>query len=233
MNVNHEYKIIWWAPERCGTKALAHIFDKLGFEFYNGLESYRKKLKANYQSHSIEIPEELSDYKVMFSSRNPYDRVLSLFNNFTNVGKRNLYLKDEHDKFVTKYQIFLDELFSKTEDKLNKPVLYNYILKYSFDGRVPDMILRMENMIEDLTKIDFVKSSKLWESGYIHDYLQNNEYIMKKSIKFNNIYTLGGAKLVYESHIKHFILCGYDPFSFTTETLSNEDKMRFIHDNLQ
>ena len=34
MNISHEHKIIWWAPERCGTKATAHIFSKLGFEYF-------------------------------------------------------------------------------------------------------------------------------------------------------------------------------------------------------
>jgi len=88
-------------------------------------------------------------------------------------------------------------------------------------------------MVEDLSKIDFVKNSDLWKSGYVQDYLSDNNHIVKRSYKFNKLYTLSDAKIVYEHHIKHFILSGYDPFSFTTETLSNEDKMRFIHGKLQ
>lgn len=232
MNINHEHKFIWWAPERCGTKALAHIFSKLGFVFYDSLSSYRRNVSSNYQSHSVELPEELSDYKIIFSTRNPYDRVLSLYNNFTNVGKNTLYLKDEHQKFVDKYQIFLDELFSNTNKQLEKPILNHYILRYSFENAVPDFMIRMENIIEDLSKIDFVRESDLWKSGYIHDYISDNEHIIRRPAKFNKVYNWSGAKMVYEHHIKHFILFGYDPFSFTTETLSNEDKMRFIHDKL-
>jgi hypothetical protein len=227
MNVNHEHKIIWWAPERCGTKALANIFSKLGFEFY------QKNTKSTYQSHEIEIPEEFSDYKIIFSTRNPYDRVISLFTNFTNVGKNTLYTKDSQSHFIQKYEIFLKELFANADRKMNKPILNNYILKYSFENKVPDMIVRMESMIEDLSKIEFVKNSDLWKSGYIHDYLIDNEYIIRRPYKFNKVYTQLGAKLVYEHHIKHFILCGYNPFSFTTEIMSNKEKMDFIHDNLQ
>jgi len=226
MNVNHEHKIIWWAPERCGTKALAHIFSKLGFEFYvNGV-------KSNYQSHEIKIPDELSDYKIIFSVRNPYDRVLSLFTNFTNVGKNSLYMKGNENVFVQKYEIFLNELFSNTNKQVEKPILKNYIQKYSLNGKGPDSIIRLESMVEDLSKIEFVKNSDIWKSGYIQDYLLDNEYIVNRSYKFNKIYTKLGAKLVYDNHIKHFILGGYNPFSFTTENLSNEDKMRFIHDKL-
>jgi len=226
MNVNHEHKVIWWAPERCGTKALAHIFSKLGFEFYvNGV-------KSNYQSHEIKIPDELSDYKIIFSVRNPYDRVLSLFTNFTNVGKNSLYMKGNENVFVQKYEIFLNELFSNTNKQVEKPILKNYIQKYSLNGKGPDSIIRLESMVEDLSKIEFVKNSDIWKSGYIQDYLLDNEYIVNRSYKFNKIYTKLGAKLVYDNHIKHFILGGYNPFSFTTENLSNEDKMRFIHDKL-
>lgn len=233
MNVNHEHKIIWWAPERCGTKALSHVFSKLGFEFYNRLTAYERGVTSEYQSHEVEIPKELSDYKVIFSTRNPYDRILSLFTNFTNVGKKIHYMKENHSNFTNRYEIFLNELFTNDGKRINKPVLNNYILKYSFDNKVPDMIIRMESMIEDLSKIDFVKDSQLWKSGYIHDYLSSNEYIVRRPYVFNKVYTWSSAKMVYEHQIKHFILCGYDPFSFTTETLSNEDKMRFIHDNLQ
>ena len=226
MNVNHEHKVIWWAPERCGTKALAHIFSKLGFEFYvNGV-------KSNYQSHEIKIPDELSEYKIIFSVRNPYDRVLSLFTHFTNVGKNSLYMKGNENVFVQKYEIFLNELFSNTNKQVEKPILKNYIQKYSLNGKGPDSIIRLESMVEDLSKIEFVKNSDIWKSGYIQDYLLDNEYIVNRSYKFNKIYTKLGAKLVYDNHIKHFILGGYNPFSFTTENLSNEDKMRFIHDKL-
>lgn len=232
MNVNHEHKVIWWAPERCGTKALAHIFSKLGFEFYMDLNLYEKGIKSDYQSHEIKIPETLSDYKIIFSTRNPYDRILSLFTNFTNVGKNSVYMKGNENVFIRKYEVFLNELFLPTNKKIERPVLKNYIQKYSMDGRGPDSIIRLESMIEDLSKIDFVKNSDLWKSGYINDYLIDNEYIVKRSYKFNRVYTVSGAKLVYENHIKHFILGEYDPFSFTTETLTNEDKMKFIHDKM-
>lgn len=232
MNVNHEHKVIWWAPERCGTKALANIFSKLGFEFYTNLKEYEKGVKSDYQSHEIKVPESLSDYKIIFSTRNPYDRVLSLFSNFTNVGKNSLYMKGNENSFIKKYEIFLNELFSSDHKQSDKIILKNYIQKYSMNGKGPDTVIRLESMIEDLSKIEFVKNSDLWKSGYINDYLIDNEYIINRNYKFNKVYTTQGAKLVYENHIKHFILGGYDPFSFTTETLINEDKMRFIHDKL-
>jgi hypothetical protein len=235
MNVNHGLKTIWWAPERCGTKATANIFSKLGFEFYYNLETYRQNIKTPYQSHQIEVPEELSEYKIIFSSRNPYDRILSLFCNFTSVGRNISPTKESESNFILRFEIFLKEVFLNlnNKDDRDRPLFNNYISKYTFDTKTPDTIIRMESMIEDLSKIDFIKNSDLWKSGYIHDYISDNEYIVRRPFKFNKVYTKAGAKLVYEYFTKHFILCGYDPFSFTTETLTNEEKMDFIHGNLQ
>ena len=85
MNISHEHKIIWWAPERCGTKATAHIFTKLGFEYFTNTNGELKKNLnidgINYQSHDIDIPDIYKDYKVICSIRNPYDRMLSIFSN--------------------------------------------------------------------------------------------------------------------------------------------------------
>lgn len=233
MNVSHEHKVIWWAPQRCGTKALSNIFSKLGFEYYTNLKSFGKNVKSNYQSHEIEIPENLSDYKIIFSTRNPYDRVLSLFTNFTNIGKNVLFLKDKQGDFIDRYDKFIDELFTYTKERTNKPILNNYVLKYSLEDIIPDKIIRMENMIEDLSKIDFIKNSKLWESGYVHDYLSQNEYIVRHPYKFDKVYSVDSAKKVYEHHIKQFIVCGYNPFSFTMENLTNREKMDFVHSNLE
>ena len=44
------------------------------------------------------------------------------------------------------------------------------------------------------------------------------------------MYTLETAKKVYEYHKQFFLTLGYDPFSFTTEELSDEEKMRFLHE---
>jgi hypothetical protein len=220
MNISFEHKIIWWTPERCATKATSHILYQLGFEPYYG------------------SPEEYSDYKIICSIRNPYDRVLSLFKTMDNVGKSIVYTKDTHQNFIESYETFLTEVFLYTKIKkrkdfkkvVQKEFLKDYITKYSFNERIPDQFIRMENLVEDISKLDFVVESGLWKSGYVEEYLNENKYINIRPYKFNTVYTEKFAKLIYEYHKKHFFLCGYDPFSFTKNELSNEEKMRFFHD---
>jgi hypothetical protein len=116
------------------------------------------------------------------------------------------------------------------DEKNEKKFLKDYISKYSFDEKVPEQFIRAENLIEDISKLDFVTESGIWKSGYVEEYLLNNSHINIRPFKFNSVYTSKSAKLVYEFYKKHFFLCGYDPFSFTKNELSNEEKMRFLHD---
>jgi len=191
MNISHKHKTIWWAPERCGTKATAYIFNHFDFE-YQGVSS----------------------------------------------GKSSVYFKDKHNLMVDNFTIFINELFSYKEikpkfgieSKRNKVILDSYISKYNFDVTIPSNFIRMENIVEDISKIDFIKESALLSSGYIDNFLSKNNDINSRPYKFNSVYTMETAKKVYEYHKQFFLTLGYDPFSFTTEELSNEEKMRFLHE---
>ena len=78
MNVSHEYKMIWWAPERTATKLTAQILKNYNFEYFVGKNNY-KKLCDPYHSHDLNIPEGCENYKIICNMRNPYDRVLGLY----------------------------------------------------------------------------------------------------------------------------------------------------------
>jgi hypothetical protein len=139
---------------------------------------------------------------------------------------------------VDNFTIFINELFSYKEikpkfgieSKRNKVILNNYISKYNFDVTIPSNFIRMENIVEDISKINFIKDSPLLSSGYIDSFLSKNVHINVRPYKFNSLYTIETAKKVYEYHKQFFLILGYDPFSFTTEELTNEEKMRFLHE---
>jgi hypothetical protein len=241
MNISHKHKTIWWAPERCGTKGTAHIFNHFDFDYIpKGTEKYGGINKqTQYQSHEIiPPPSKYEDYNVICSIRNPYDRMLGVFVNFVGVGKSCSYLKSQHNTMVNIFSTFIDELF---KHKTIKPkfgmeqsgytkILDAYVSKYNFDVTIPNKYIRMEHIVEDIGKIDFINRSPLWSSGYIKNYLTTNQYINTRPYQFNSMYTLETAKKVYEYHKQFFLTLGYDPFSFTTEELSDEEKMRFLHE---
>lgn len=239
MNISHKHKTIWWAPERCGTKATAHIFNHFDFDYTGVLGNKDLPKSAQYQSHELTLPSnEYSDYNVICSIRNPYDRMLGVFLYFVSLGKSMTYFKNNHKLIVDNFTMFIDELFSYKEikpkfgieSKRDKVILNNYISKYNFDVTIPTNFIRMENIREDIRKIEFIKNSPLLSSGYIDNYLSNNNYINVRPYKFNSLYTMETAKKVYDYHKQFFLILGYDPFSFTTEELSDEEKMRFLHE---
>ena len=243
MNISHKHKTIWWAPERCGTKATAHIFNHFDFDFIpQGTEKNKNNnKKTQYQSHEmIPPPSEYKDYNVICSVRNPYDRMLGVFVNFVGVGMSSSYLKNEHNEIVNTYSTFINELFKHKEIKpkfgvepiKHTRVLETYISKYNFDVTIPNNYIRMEHIVEDMGKIDFINQSTLWSSGYVENYLTTNQHINTRPYQFNSIYTLETAKKVYEYHKQFFLVLGYDPFSFTTNELTDEEKMNFLHETL-
>ena len=82
---------------------------------------------------------------------------------------------------------------------------------------------------DDLNGLNFIGESDLWKSGYFDKLIEENDFINKRPYSFNQIYTFEGANKVYQYQKKLFFMCGYDPFSFTTENLSEEDKIKNIN----
>lgn len=238
MNISHKHKTIWWAPERCGTKATAHIFNHFDFEYQGVCENKKLPKGQQYQSHDLSLPpSQYNDYDVICSIRNPYDRILGVFLNFVSMGKSSIYFKNNHSETVKNFSIFINELFSHKEiktkfgikSKKEKTILNTYVSKYNIDVTVPTNFIRMEHIVEDISKIDFINQSPLWSSGYIKNYLSQNEHINVRPYRFDSVYTIETAKKVYEYHKHLFLSLGYDPFSFTTNELTNEEKMNFLH----
>ena len=239
MNISHKHKTIWWAPERCGTKATAHIFNHFDFDYTGVCDNKSLPKSKQYQSHMLTLPtNEYSHYNVICSIRNPYDRMIGIFSNFVSVGKSSVYLKSNHNIMVESFSNFINELFKHKEIKPKFGIEYRppskiidtYISKYNFDVTIPNNYIRMEHIVEDIGKIDFINQSQLWSSGYIENYLTTNQHINTRPYQFNSMYTSDTAKKVYEYHKQFFLTLGYDPFSFTTEELSDEEKMRFLHE---
>lgn len=239
MNYSKKHRIIWWAPERCATKLVADIFSNYNFEYKETLESEPKELTAPYHSHSIFVPEEFSDFDIVCSIRNPYDRVLSLFTNFTNVGSQIVYTKNTKEVFIKRFSEFVKQLLQYSEVRKIDPdpekniVLKKYCAKYDFEDRIPDYFIRMENLKEDLSNLKFISESNLWKSNFFDNFISDNPFINLKPYSFNEVYTFEAAQLVFNYFKKHFFLCNYDPFSFTRETIDNEQRKKFLHEIIQ
>ena len=232
MNISHKHKMIWFAPENTGGKITSEILKNCDFSLYNTENS--ELLPLNYETYSKSnvIPVEFNDYKVISNIRNPYERLFSYFltNNLKKITlKKKLYplFKKEFNKWLNflligeKLEVKVNDFFIQKRDG------DNYLEKWVFTERTPDYFIKIENLREDLNQFEFIKS---FDEESLNDLITNNKFIKIRGIMFNEMYDFDVAKRVYVFYKKHFYMCGYDPFSFTTEILTDDEKISFLHD---
>jgi hypothetical protein len=237
MNVSHRHKTIWWAPERTGTKITREILQNYNFLIFDSKTDKEVPMEERSVSHLNRISEEYSDYTLISNIRNPYDRVFSIF--LTTFYENIALEKKLHDEIRKTFNCWVSNAFTaqKMSVKLDtnysaKNIDLNYFSKWVFNEKKPDFLIRMENLVEDLEKLDFVKSDSNWDSLKIQQIVGNNVFKNNRPVKFNKMYDFDSAKLIYIYFKSVFNLVPYDPFSFTTENLSESEKISFLHDIL-
>lgn len=211
MNISHEHKLIWVSPEMSGTEHVSKILEN------NGFLSVSDK-------NETELLEEYSNYKLICGMRNPYERVFLLY--FKDILGSILVKKDHFEVLKTQFnewvrnvtvpnklKIAVDETFSDSSN------LSKHLKKWTFEEKIPDFFVKIENLTEDLNNLGFKSEN----------FNLNDE---KTLFKFNEIYEYDTAKRIYHLYKKHFYLCDYDPFSFTTEEIEDYKKIDLIHDIL-
>jgi hypothetical protein len=237
MNISYKHNVIWWAPERCGTKITREILSDYDFFVYNSKTNDEISLKERYTSHFNQIPEEFSNYKLICSVRNPYDRIFAVFL-LTQYGdvviEKSIYqkIKERFNEWVLESFIKRKTLVELSKFNQTDNINYNFFSKWTFDSRIPEYFIRMENLKEDLENLSFIKSDSSIDSEKIRQKIENNRFITTRPLKFDQIYEFDSAKRIYCYYKKVFNVIPYDPFSFTKEYLSETKKNSFLHDIL-
>lgn len=235
MNFSEEHKIIWWAPERTATEATGRIFKELGFHFDRTDEMIVNRESDLHLSHEEHYGDDYNGYNIICNIRNPYDRIFSIFMNFDVLGSLPA-TKEVKPKLIPYFKKWIKTYFEKNKlivkinDYGKSNITSESLKKFTFRNRIPDQFIRMENLIDDLSELDFIKESIEWKMGQSQSFLKNNQFIKSPYYNFKEFYDFESAKLIYEYYFFHFHLVGYDPFSFTDETLDEKTKLHFIHD---
>jgi hypothetical protein len=182
-NVSEKYKFIWLAPERTGSRKVSEVLTFYDFKHNDG--PIFKFGRYNF-SHVMPTDGRYLDYHIICNTRNPYSRVYSLFKNF--YGKVNQKNKDTFKKYL------LEDL---PNEQMAQMVI-NPIL-----SRVPDHIIRLEYMTEDLLKLPF-----------IYDVLTKKQVELltqhgKEIDEWESFYDQESKDIVYEYCKNQFIFGGY------------------------
>ncbi len=129
-NVSERYRMLWYAPERTGTRGLSEILAYYGFT-RNGTPIYMNGIQ-NY-SHITPQDNYYLNYQTICSTRNPYSRMISIFKNYC---QKKITFKD----FIFK------ELQSGEFDFVYSPKIIKPF----------DYLIKLENLFEDLIKLPFI-----------------------------------------------------------------------------
>jgi hypothetical protein len=207
MNINFDLQLIWWAPPRCATRAVAGVFKNLNF--FNLQSGTPVSLKETRYSHICEIPEGLEHFDLLLQVRNPYSRILSSWHleYVEKINEKEFQINKSFDEFVTsKYSMFCTSF----EKKITKQ---------------PKYIVRYENLIEDMKNLPFLDLSVPAVKDAFDYYILDNKYkkgnLELKRDKNNqnysdwrSYYTEEIAYKVYCKFEQQFEMFGYDKNSW-------------------
>jgi len=209
MVISHTFKTIWMFPQQTGEEITTNFLKKYDFNEHDG-NGYL-------------------DYEVICNIRNPYDRILSLY--FKKHFKNKLIKKELTPIYKKMFNEWVNSAFISNKlivSAVNLPKFTfsggNQFEKWNFNDKIPNLFVRLESYEEDIRKIDFINEEFI-DSSQIN--LQE-----QRTFDFYEMYSTESAKKIYYFFKKHFYLCDYDPFSFTKEKLTDEQKISFIHDIL-
>jgi hypothetical protein len=189
-NVNENYKLVWIAPERVGSRSTARIFSFCGFMCRGKQLSFGNAL--NY-THNSEIPPKYKDYEIISSARNPYSRTVSVYKNI-------VYNYDR----ITFKEYVLGLTCGKPEENLTEGAFKYSTFINPILEKQPEYVIRLENIHEDMKKLPFI---------YNHLTEQQLEMMCehgKEIEEWESYYDQEMKDLVYE-HLKHqFDMWGYE-----------------------
>jgi len=189
MPYSDELKVYWLFPKRTASRSCMAIC-----KFFNFKDT---------ELHTLEPPLN-SDYEFISNVRNPYSRLLSIYELFchhnqieTNSFKS--WVMGNYDKIY--YQIDLNVTFSEL-------------------NRFPNNFIRMEFLLDDLNKLSFIKEEKSEEfKKLLDDNIQVNKYRSDIFTKpWQEYYDEELAECVYNSLKKDFNIFGYDKNSWKNGT---------------
>ena len=141
LNIISEYNYIVWLPEKTATN---HAFELL--KNYNICphifeENVLVKLPQTFYNHECHLFEGHEKYKLMTTARNPYSWLVSYY----------LFSNSE-----ISYETFYDFVYYAIRNNSSK--------KFKYNERIPDYFVRSENLVEDYSKIPFIRDSDFFKS---------------------------------------------------------------------
>jgi hypothetical protein len=197
MPYSKELKVFWFLPMRAATRSCRPIA-----EYFNFSDSNQHMFINNL---------EYMDYYLIANVRNPYSRLVSLYNHAIETEQINNRVM--FDLWVKK------KVPHEVDDPSNIPTQMFISLMKAFKNKMPDHFVRFESLEEDLKKISFIKENFNDKLKYIFDnHIHYNGYKSIDPRSWQSFYNEELAQFVYDYLKEDFILLNYDKDSWKNGT---------------
>jgi len=213
MNFIHTEKTIWILPERTATRTIGQLLNFWEVVILEGGEHKTcvpyKNLQGEFSQglrHEWDVSELFTDYEILLNVRNPYTRMKSYY--------YSLFLKNDC-RGSGDCELDFEEFFDKY-CRIHGGLLHHFRYEQIFEKRPPKLIIKYENLGEDLLKIPFIqnKHQDSEEFRFEWDRVVGNNIFNKETLNDSYKYTEIEAEKVYRAFETQFKLFGYSEDSW-------------------
>jgi hypothetical protein len=199
---SEQERLAVFLPGKTGTMHATFMLNHFNFKTNTyGKDNRELILEEDYviHHHCEVIPKGYEHYNVIYTVRNPYTRLVSMYHHDERITR------DKETTPKTFKQYFSNKV---NNGRFHMNIGFNFI-------KIPRYLLRMEHLYEDYIKIPFIRDSKLNKSGVLYDLCNKKIHTKNQETKpLREYYTQDMADHVYETLKPYFDLTGYDKDSW-------------------
>ena len=196
--ISEKHKAFVWLPPKCATNFISWVLAYFEFSSIqidtetNKIHTIRLNQYGHF-GHSTFLPPNHEELSFICAVRNPYHRVLSMFQS-----------QFDGQLTVENFEKFIDERLT-----------YNSrgpIFKFSemLHDRSPDYLIRTENLYEDILKIPFIRDSDLNSSGILKNFCDKKINQSYDQLNPEEYLTPRIKEIIQNLCSDHFDLFGYE-----------------------
>lgn len=215
MNVNHEQNIIWVPSYHTGEDMVIKFLQNTGFISYRDGFDNPQPLSYDNISFKTQIDEFYGTFNIFVTTDNPYRQIVNLHRKSSFI---NWSLKENTDEM---FKESFNNWFKSKSDLYGTFTLFNFLTNPSYEILKNANIIKLDELETKILEYDFVNNNE-----FIIDFIKTKK---RETEKFVDILTFEQAQQVYHNSKQVFDICGYDPFSFTTEKIDYKKQLHFIH----
>ena len=194
--ISEKHKSFVWLPPKCATNFISWVLAY--FEFSSvAMDTETNQIhrimpnQSTHFGHSTIFPPNHEEFSFICAIRNPYHRVLSM------------YQSQVKDPSVGDFEKFIDERIV-----INKLLLFKF--SSSLNDRSPDYLIRTENLYEDILKIPFIRDSDLNSSGILKNFCDKKINQSYNQLNPEEYLTPRIKEIIHSLSSDHFDLFGYE-----------------------